>query len=61
MNRQEEEFGLERLGAMVAKLAQDGPAREIADGILGAMEDHAGSSRGPADDCTVVVLKAARE
>lgn len=61
MNGREEEFGLERLGAMVAKLAQDGSAREIADGILRAMEEHAGSSRGPGDDCTVVVLKAARE
>ena len=61
MNRREEEFGLERLGAMVAKLAQEGSAREIAQGILRAMERHAGSNGGPGDDCTVVVLQATRD
>ena len=60
-NRQEEEFGLERLEPMIAKLSQEGSAREIADGILRAREDHAGSSGGPDDDCTVVVLKTTRE
>ncbi len=55
-NRQDEEFGAERVRQTLAELA-GGSAREIADGLLTASRDWAGRTE-PWDDSTVVVLKA---
>jgi sigma-B regulation protein RsbU (phosphoserine phosphatase) len=55
-NRQDEEFGVERVGETVAKLAR-GSARAIADGLLEASRDWAEGTEAW-DDSTVVVLKA---
>ncbi len=55
-NRQDEEFGVERVGETVAKLA-GGSARAIADGLLAASRDWAEGTEAW-DDSTVVVLKA---
>ena len=55
-NREDEEFGAERVRQTIAKLAS-GSAREIADGLLAASRDWGGRTE-PWDDSTVVVLKA---
>lgn len=55
-NRQDEEFGTERVQQTVAELA-GGSAREIADGLLAASQEWAGGAEAW-DDSTVVVLKA---
>jgi sigma-B regulation protein RsbU (phosphoserine phosphatase) len=55
-NRQDEEFGTERVQQTLAELA-GGSAREIADGLLAASQEWAGGAEAW-DDSTVVVLKA---
>jgi sigma-B regulation protein RsbU (phosphoserine phosphatase) len=55
-NRDDEEFGAEGVRQTLQRLA-GGSARAIADGLLAASRDWAGSAE-PWDDSTVVVLKA---
>lgn len=57
MNHCEEEFGQARLSEMLAGLAREESAQQIADAILHATHRYAADNGSPSDDCTVVVLK----
>jgi sigma-B regulation protein RsbU (phosphoserine phosphatase) len=56
MNLGGEEFGAERLEALLIERAAS-PAQEIADALMTATRSHAGADTDPQDDRTIVVLK----
>jgi sigma-B regulation protein RsbU (phosphoserine phosphatase) len=56
-DKNDDDFGQERLAAVVAELAARGNAQEIADGILRAADAHSSANGGASDDRTVLVLR----
>lgn len=60
-NAQEDEFGVERLVSCLTAIREDSTAEQIAQGILGAIEEYAGPTpcRECSDDRTIVVLRVA--
>jgi sigma-B regulation protein RsbU (phosphoserine phosphatase) len=56
-NPTREEFGPERLAALLAAISHGHSAREIADQILAATDGHSGAGIEPHDDRTLVVLR----
>jgi sigma-B regulation protein RsbU (phosphoserine phosphatase) len=56
-NPTREEFGPERLAALLAAISQGDSAREITDQILAATDGHSGEGIAPHDDRTLVVLR----
>jgi sigma-B regulation protein RsbU (phosphoserine phosphatase) len=56
-NAQQEEFGLERLNALLSKISPEQTAREICKNILSATDSHCGDSVSAHDDRTLVVLR----
>jgi sigma-B regulation protein RsbU (phosphoserine phosphatase) len=56
-NPTREEFGPERLAALLAAIPQGDSAREITDRILAATDGHSGAGLAPHDDRTLVVLR----
>ncbi len=61
-NALEEEFGIERLIARLAHRAGNSTSDDIAEDILQATQEHAGTfpaRRQPKDDCTIVVIRLA--
>jgi sigma-B regulation protein RsbU (phosphoserine phosphatase) len=60
-NPAEEEFGLERLSALLAGISPEHSARAIADRILEETDGHAGAGTSPHDDRTLVVLRVTNE
>jgi sigma-B regulation protein RsbU (phosphoserine phosphatase) len=56
-NPTREEFGPERLAALLAAISQGDSAREITDQILAATDGHSGAGIAPHDDRTLVVLR----
>jgi len=57
MNRDQEEFGAERLKALLATVAPDDPGYTVAQRIVKATDEHAGVGRPPHDDRTLLVLR----
>ena len=59
-NASEEEFGLQRLSAVLSSISPDDSARAIAERILAETDDH-GAGTAPHDDRTLVVLRVTDE
>jgi sigma-B regulation protein RsbU (phosphoserine phosphatase) len=56
-NAAQEEFGPERLTALLSAISERDSARDIADQILAATDGHSGAGTAPHDDRTLVVLR----
>jgi sigma-B regulation protein RsbU (phosphoserine phosphatase) len=56
-NAQEEEFGPDRLSAVLSSVSPEQSAEEIAAAILAATDDYSGAGVAPSDDRTLVVLR----
>jgi phosphoserine phosphatase RsbU/P len=56
-NSAQEEFGPERLTALLSAISRRDSAREIAERILAATDGHGGAGIAPHDDRTLVVLR----
>lgn len=59
-NASQEEFGLQRLSAVLSSFSPDDSARTIAERILAETDDH-GAGTAPHDDRTLVVLRVTDE
>lgn len=57
MNKDQEEFGIERLKALLATVAPDDPGYTVAQRIVKATDEHAGIGRPPHDDRTLLILR----
>lgn len=60
-NMEEEEFGLQRLTAVLSSVSPEESARAIAERILAETDDHSGAGTAPHDDRTLVVLRVTAE
>ncbi len=60
-NVKEEEFGLQRLSALLSGISREDSARAIADRILAETDNHSGTDSAPHDDRTLVVLRVTDE
>jgi sigma-B regulation protein RsbU (phosphoserine phosphatase) len=60
-NAREEEFGLERLSAVLSGISSEDSARAIAERVLAETDDHSGAGTAPHDDRTLVVLRVTDE
>lgn len=56
-NAEQEEFGAERLAALLARVPADASAEQIATDVLCATDHHAGPGVPPHDDRTLLVLR----
>jgi sigma-B regulation protein RsbU (phosphoserine phosphatase) len=60
-NAKEEEFGLQRLSALLSGISPEDSARAIADRILAETDNHSGTDTAHHDDRTLVVLRVTDE
>lgn len=60
-NGRDEEFGSERLLALLAEFAPESSANELSEKIISATDDHAGPGTSPHDDRTLLVLRVSCE
>jgi phosphoserine phosphatase RsbU/P len=60
-NAEQEEFGLERLSAVLSAVSPEDSARAITERILAETDDHSGTGIAPQDDRTLVVLRVTDE
>ncbi|HYL64468.1 MAG TPA: SpoIIE family protein phosphatase [Candidatus Methylomirabilis sp.] len=60
-NTGREEFGSDRLHALLAEHAQSASASALCDKIIAATDDHSGPSTAPHDDRTLLVLRVTAE
>jgi phosphoserine phosphatase RsbU/P len=56
-NSEQEEYGAERLKALLSSISPANSAREITEQILAATDGHGGAGTAPHDDRTLVVLR----
>jgi phosphoserine phosphatase RsbU/P len=61
MNRDQEEFGLERLKALLATVVPEDPGYTVAQRIVRATDEHTGPGRPPHDDRTLLVLRVTED
>src|SRR5271166_1173431 len=57
MNKDQEEFGIDRLKALLATVVPDDPGYTVAQRIVKATDEHAGVGRPPHDDRTLLILR----
>jgi len=57
MNKDQEEFGIERLKAVLATVAPADPGYTVAQKIVKATDDHTGPGRAAHDDRTLMILR----
>lgn len=60
-NAAQEEFGLQRLCAVLAGISPEDSARAIAERVLAETDGHSGAGAAPQDDRTLVVLRVTDE
>jgi phosphoserine phosphatase RsbU/P len=60
-NAAQEEFGLQRLSAVLAGISQEDSAQTIAERILAETDGHSGAGAAPLDDRTLLVLRVTDE
>jgi len=60
-NAEQEEYGAERLNALLAAMSEEYSAREITERILAATDEHCGVGHSPHDDRTLLVLRVTDE
>jgi serine phosphatase RsbU (regulator of sigma subunit) len=61
MNKEQEEFGVERLKALLTTAGPDTPGYKIAQRIVKATDEHTGPGRMPHDDRTLLILRVTEE
>jgi sigma-B regulation protein RsbU (phosphoserine phosphatase) len=61
MNKDQEEFGVERLKALLSIVSSADPGYKVAQRIVKATDEHTGSGRTPHDDRTLLVLRVTDE
>lgn len=61
MNRDQEEFGLERLKALLATIVPEDPGYTVAQRIVKATDEHTGPGRMPHDDRTLLILRVTED
>jgi phosphoserine phosphatase RsbU/P len=61
MNKDLEEFGSERLKALLATVVPEDPGYTVAQRIVKATDEHAGIGRPPHDDRTLLVLRVTED
>lgn len=61
LNASQEEFGSERLNALLSAISMESSAREIADQLLAATDLHSGAGVAPHDDRTLVILRVTED
>jgi len=61
MNKDLEEFGIDRLKAVLATVAPSDPGYTVAQRIVKATDDHTGPGRAPHDDRTLLVLRVTED
>ncbi len=57
MNKEQEEFGVDRLKALLATVGPADPGYKVAQRIVKATDEHTGPGRMPHDDRTLLVLR----
>jgi sigma-B regulation protein RsbU (phosphoserine phosphatase) len=61
MNKDQEEFGTERLKAVLATVVPSDPGYTVAQRIVKATDDHTGPGRTPHDDRTLMILRVTED
>ena len=61
MNKDQEEFGVERLKALLATVVPEDPGYTVAQRIVRATDEHAGAGRPPHDDRTLLILRVTED
>jgi phosphoserine phosphatase RsbU/P len=61
MNKDQEEFGLERLKALLATVVPEDPGYTVAQRIVRATDEHTGPGRPPHDDRTLLILRVSED
>jgi hypothetical protein len=61
MNRNLEEFGIDRLKALLSTVSSADPGYKVAQRIVKATDEHTGAGRPPHDDRTLLILRATEE
>ena len=60
-NARDEEFGSQRLHALLASAGPEISANELSEKIIAATDDHSGPGSNPHDDRTLLVLRVTSE
>ncbi len=61
MNKDQEEYGVERLKELLATVVPSDPGYTVAQRIVKATDEHAGVGRPPHDDRTLLILRVTEE
>jgi phosphoserine phosphatase RsbU/P len=61
MNKDQEEFGVDRLKELLATVVPDDPGYTVAQRIVKATDEYAGVGRPPHDDRTLLILRVTEE
>ncbi|MGB7434740.1 MAG: GAF domain-containing SpoIIE family protein phosphatase [Candidatus Acidiferrum sp.] len=61
MNKDQEEFGIDRLKALLSTVAPGDPGYTVAQRIVKATDEHAGVGRPPHDDRTLLILRVTED
>jgi phosphoserine phosphatase RsbU/P len=61
MNKDQEEFGTDRLKALLSTVAPEDPGYTVAQRIVRATDEHSGTGRMPHDDRTLMILRVTEE
>jgi phosphoserine phosphatase RsbU/P len=61
MNKDQEEFGTDRLKALLSTVAPEDPGYTVAQRIVRATDEHSGTGRMPHDDRTLMILRVTDE
>jgi sigma-B regulation protein RsbU (phosphoserine phosphatase) len=61
MNKEQEEYGVDRLKALLATVVPEDPGYTVAQRIVKATDEHAGMGRPPHDDRTLLILRVTEE
>ena len=57
MNKDKEEFGIERLKELLATVVPADPGYKVAQRIVHATDEHTGAGQPPHDDRTLLILR----
>jgi len=61
MNKDQEEFGVDRLKALLSTIGAEVPGYKVAQRIVKATDEHTGPGRAPHDDRTLLILRVTQD
>jgi serine phosphatase RsbU (regulator of sigma subunit) len=61
MNPEQEEFGIDRLKLLLSQVSPSDPGYTVAQRIVKATDEHAGTGRPPHDDRTLLILRVTED